>query len=80
MRNILYDNESGLNLPKEVQLQRLLRVMREELTDIERRTVEQYYFEGLRAAHIARRRGVHRSTVHRTLHRAEAKLRRFLKY
>jgi len=80
MKNILYDNESGLNLPKEIQLQRLLRVMEEELTEVERRTLTAYYFEDLRIAEIARRRGVHRSTVHRTLHRAEEKLRRFLKY
>lgn len=79
MRNILYD-ESGLNLPKEIQLQRLLRVMAEELTEVERATLEAYYFEEMRIAHIARRRGVHRSTVHRALNRAERKLRRFLRY
>jgi len=80
MRNILYDEETGRNLSREIQLQRLYRVMAEELTELEQKTLEAYYFEELRISEIARRRGVHRSTVHRTLHRAEQKLRRFLKY
>ena len=79
MKNILY-SDSGLNLPKEVQMQRIHRFLMEELTEVERKTLTAYYFEGLRKAEIARRQGVHRSTVHRTLQRAEARLRRFLKY
>ena len=33
MRNILYDTKWGLELPKEVQIQRILRVMEQELTE-----------------------------------------------
>lgn len=80
MRNILYDNEMGLNLPREVQLQRIRRVMEQELTDVQRQALMLYYFEDMRPAEIARIRGVHRSTVLRTLRRAEDRLRRFLKY
>ncbi|MGM9588730.1 MAG: RNA polymerase sigma factor [Faecousia sp.] len=80
MRNILYDSQWGLELPKDVQIQRILRVMAEELTEKQRDTLMAYYFEELRPAEIARRQGVHRSTVHHTLKRAEANLRRHLIY
>jgi RNA polymerase sigma factor (sigma-70 family) len=46
----------------------------------QRETLEAYHFQGLRPAEIARRQGIHRSTVARTLRRAEARLQRFLKY
>lgn len=80
MRNIRYDSQWGLELPQDVQIQRILRVMAEELTEKQRDTLMAYYFEKLRPAEIARRQGVHRSTVHRSLKRAEANLRRHLIY
>jgi len=80
MRNIRYDDEMGLNLPREVQLQRIRRVMEQELTELQRQTLMLYYFEDMRPAEIARIRGVHRSTALRTLRRAEDRLRRCLKY
>ena len=67
-------------LPREIQLQRMRRVMEEALTPRRRETLEAYHFQGLRPAEIARRQGIHRSTVARTLRRAEARLQRFLKY
>ena len=70
----------GLRLPREVQLQRVQRVIREELTPLQRETLLAYYFQEQTMAQIARDRGVHKSTVLRTLRRAENKLRRFLKY
>jgi RNA polymerase sigma factor (sigma-70 family) len=39
-----------------------------------------YYFQERTLAQIAQERGVNKSTVCRTLHRAEEKLRKFLKY
>ena len=80
MRNIPYDNTFGLELPKEVQIRRILRVMERELTEKQRRTLMAYYFDELTPAEIARRQGVHRSTVTRSLKRAEARLRRHLFY
>lgn len=80
MRNILYDSEMGLKLPREVQLQRIKRVMEQELTELQKQTLMLYYFEDKCPAEIARIRGVHRSTALRTLRRAEDRLRRFLKY
>ena len=80
MRNILYDNEYGLELPRDVQIQRILRVMEEELTEKQRSYLSAYYFEELRPSQIARRYGVNRSTVIRTIRRAEARIRRHLFY
>lgn len=80
MRNILYDNEFGLELPKDVQIQRMIRVMDEELTEKQRAYLAAYYFEELRPSQIARRYRVNRSTVMRTIHRAEDRLRRHLIY
>ena len=80
VRNILYDGYLGPRLPREVQLKRVRRVIAEELSDIQRETLTAYYFQEMSITEIAARRGVNKSTVCRTLHRAEARLRRFLKY
>ena len=80
MKNILYDNHFGLELPKEVQIQRILRVMEEELTEKQRAYLSAYYFDELRPSQIARKYGVNRSTVIRTIRRAEDQLRRHLIY
>lgn len=80
MRNILYEGYQGPRLPREVQLKRVQRVIREELTPLQRETLLAYYFQEKSITEIAENRGVNKSTVCRTLHRAEAKLRRYLKY
>ena len=80
MRNILYEGYEGPRLPREVQLKRVQRVIREELTDNQREILLAYYMENLTIPQIAEARGVNKSTVSRTLHRAEEKLRRYLRY
>lgn len=80
MRNILYDNEFGFDLPQDVQIQRILRVMDQELTEKQRDYLYAYYFDELRPSQIAQRHGVNRSTVMRTIRRAEARIRRHLIY
>ena len=80
MRSILYEGYLGRRLPREVQLERVRNVIREELTDIERETLTAYYFQELSVVEIAKERGVNKSTVSRNLRRAEEKLRRYLKY
>ena len=80
MKNILYEGYLGPRLPRDVQIKRVQRVIREELTPLQRETLISYYFEERTIPQIAADRGVHKSTVSRTLHRAEDKLRRFLKY
>ena len=80
MRNILYEGYQGIRLPREVQLKRVQRVIKEELTPLQREALIAYYFQEQTITQIAEERGVNKSTVCRTLHRAEEKLRRFLKY
>ena len=77
MKSIHFD-EDGLQLPREVQLQRIQQVIRRELTELQRQTLLSYYFQRMTIPEIAARRGVHKSTVCRTLRRAENKLRRYL--
>ena len=80
MKNTLYDGYRGPRLPKNVQLQRVQRVIREELTQLQRETLLTYYFQEQTIPQIAAERGVNKSTVSRTLKRAEEKLRRYLRY
>lgn len=80
MKNILYEGYLGPRLPRKVQLQRVRRVIEEELTPIQRQVLIAYYFQQMTIPQIAQDRGVYKSTVSRTLHRAENKLRRYLKY
>ena len=80
MKNTLFEGYLGPRLPREMQLKRVKRVIREELSECQRETLTAYYFRGLNMAQIAEEQGVNKSTLCRTLHRAEDKLRRYLKY
>ena len=80
MKNILYEGYQGPRLPRDVQLKRVQRVVREELTELQRETLLAYYFQEKSITEIAQDRGVNKSTVCRTLHRAEKKVRLCLKY
>ena len=80
MKNILYEGYLGPRLPREVQLKRVQRVIREELTELQREALLGYYFQEKTMTQIAQERGVNKSTICRTLHRAEEKLRKYLKY
>ena len=77
MKNILY---SDIRLPREVQLRRVQKVMERELTELQRQLMIAIYFEGKTQKQVAEERGVCCSTVCRTLHRAEDRLQRFLRY
>ena len=80
MKSTRFEGKVSIRLPKKIQQQRLHRVIREELTELQRYTVIAYYFRELTMEQIARERRVNKSTVSRTLRRAEDKLRRFLQY
>jgi len=80
MKNIPFKGKLSVRLPQSVQAQRLHRVIREELTPLQRYTVIAYYFQEQSIGQIAQQRQVQKSTVSRTLHRAENKIRRFLQY
>lgn len=80
MKSTLYDGYEGPRLPREVLMARINRVIREELTPLQRETIIAYYIQNRKIPEIALDRGVHKSTVSRTLKRAERKLRRYLRY
>ena len=80
MKNIPFEQTASIRLPRNVQLQRLNQVIREELSPLQRETILAYYFREQSIVQIAQARGVNKSTVCRTLHRAEEKLKRYLKY
>ena len=80
MRNTLFEGYEGPRLSRQVQLQRLHRVVEQELTDIQREILIAYYFQEKTMAQIARERSICRSSVCRTLHRAEERVRRCLRY
>ena len=80
MKNTRFEGYLGPRLPREIQLQRVRRVIREELTELQREILTAYYFQEMTIPQIAEIRGVIKSTVSRTLKRAEQKLQRYLKY
>ena len=80
IKSTLFDGYEGPRLPREVQLRRVQRVIQQELTPIQRETVLAYYFQEKTIPQIARERAVNKSSVCRTLHRAEARIRRCLRY
>ena len=80
MKSTLYEGYKGIRLPREIQMKRVHRVIEEELTPLQREVLIAYYIQDQTIPQIARERGVQKSTISRTLHRAEEKLRRFLKY
>lgn len=55
-------------------------IIREELSPSQRRMLERYWFEGEKPAQIARDTGLNRSTISRTLHRAQESIYSHLKY
>ena len=80
MRNTLFDGYLGPRLPRNVQLQRIRQVIDGELTPCQKRTLVAYYFRQRTVVQIAQEQCVHKSTVSRTLKRAENRLRKYLKY
>lgn len=80
MKSTLFEGMLFRQIPREQQIRRMKLVIREELTELQRYTILAYYFENKTLVQIAEERGVNKSTVCRTLKRAEEKLRRFLKY
>lgn len=61
-------------------LRLLRRALREELTPKQRAYLTAYVFDGENIVQIARREGVNKTTVWRTILRAQHNLRRQLKY
>ncbi len=80
MKNTLFDGYLGPRMPREIQLQRVRKVIEQELSECQRKTLVAYYYRQLTIPQIAQEQGVNKSTVCRTLHRAENRIRRFLRF
>ena len=80
MKNIPYEGYLGRRMSPEEAKKRISRVVTEELTQVQREVLVAYYLREMTMPEIARERGVNKSSVCRALHRAEQKLRRYLKY
>lgn len=61
-------------------MKRIQRVIREEMTENQREILLAYYFQDKSLSQIAQERNIHKSSAGRTLHRAEKKLKRYLRY
>ena len=80
MKNTLYEGYQGPRLTPDLLQKRLSRVIEEELTPLQRETLLAYYIQQKNIPTIAAERSVAKSTVSRTLRRAEGQVRRFLRY
>jgi RNA polymerase sigma factor (sigma-70 family) len=80
VRNTRYEAYLGNRISKEEAKKRISRVVAEEFSEVERCVLIAYYLQEMNITDIALERGVHKSSVCRALHRAEKKLKRFLKY
>ncbi len=80
MKNTYHSLYQGPRLPKHLQLERIRKAVNQELTEFQRQTLVAYHIQGKSVPQIAQERGVNKSTVFRTLRRAENRLRRYLRY
>ena len=80
MKSIDYEGYQGPRLSRQQQLSRMQRVIALELTEKQRQAVLGYYVEKKSMPQLAREFGVNKSTVCRTIQRAERRLRRCLRY
>lgn len=80
MKNIDYKGYLGPRMTPEALRKRLNHVIDNELTENQRHILRGYYIEHRTIPELAREKGVNKSTVCRTLQRAEARVRRLLRY
>ena len=80
IRKSLISDYQGPRLPPRVQLERVLKVIENELTEKQQEIIRAYYFEDKTISQIAAERGIQKSSVSRCLHRAEKKIMLLLKY
>lgn len=80
MKTTEFEPCTAPRLPKKVQLARLKAVIERELTERERQILLAVYRDKQTITQIAQAEGVNKSTICRTLHRAEDRLRRYLRY
>ncbi len=80
MKNTPFEAAMWPRLPPEQQRRRVQRVIDLALPPRQRQVLVAYHFQKQTITQIAQELGLHKSTVCRTLHRAERRLREHLKY
>lgn len=80
MRSTRYNGPLAHLINQDAATRRIRRVIQEELTEMQRYVILAYYFQEKTIPQIARERGVQKSTISRTLHRAEKRLKQYMKY
>lgn len=80
MKNIHSEEMCSYRMPEDILRRRMNRVIREELTPRQREILIAYYLQEKNMPQIAEELQISVSSVCRTLHRAENRLKKFLKY
>lgn len=80
MNDTFFEGYEGPRLPPKQQMQRLRRVIEQELTKAQREVILAYYFQDKTVPEIAAERGIQKSSVSRCLKRAERRVRTCLRY
>ena len=74
------ENEESESARKKYLKEVLSRIIQNELTENQRQVFMEYHFKGMTIPQMAAARGVNKSTVSRTLRRAEQRVRRIAQY
>ncbi len=80
MKSTHYNGPLAHLMNQNAAAKRIHRVIQAELTELQRYVILAYYFQEKTIPQIARERGVQKSTISRTLHRAEKRLKQYMKY
>ena len=75
-----FESFMGMRMPREVLIERVMQIIETELTPLQRETLTAFYFQQRTITQIAADRKRNKSTVCRTLHRAERNVVRLLQY
>jgi RNA polymerase sigma factor (sigma-70 family) len=74
------ENEESESARKKYLKEVLSRIIQNELTENQRQVFMEYHFKGMTIPQMAAARGVNKSTVSRTLRRAEQRVHRIAQY
>lgn len=80
MKSTPYNSCKAIRRNRDLQLERVHRILNQELTPAQREVYTAHYLQGMSIPAIARMRGVNKTSVYRVFYRAEKKMRKFLMY
>ena len=80
MKSTPYNSCKASRRDRDLQLERVHRILNQELTPAQREVYTAHYLQGMSIPAIARMRGVNKTSVYRVFYRAEKKMRKVLMY